>query len=117
MAKQRRNITISAETDEQLDQTHVNASGLIEDLVAAYFAYGSVDESVAYAAEKRSQDRERRLRDVVETLADRDDVDELDRFNDAIMTQAGRLETRPEELVELVERYVDDGDLPEEVIA
>lgn len=116
MSKQRRNITISEEANQKLNQEHVNASGLIEDLVNAYFAYGSVEEAVELAAEKRAESRERRVLDAVESLSTIDD-ERLDRFNDAVLNQASKIEIPPEDLVELVEHYKENDDLPDEVKA
>lgn len=37
MMKARRNITIDAELDKKLRQNHINASGLINELLKAYY--------------------------------------------------------------------------------
>ncbi len=115
MAKDRRNISISKEANQILDQEHVNASGLIDDLVRAYGAYGSVEGAVEFSAEKRAENREKRLRDAVETLSTID-AEKLDRFNDGVLNQASRLEIPPEDLVGIVEHYRENDELPEEVL-
>lgn len=114
MAKERRNISISKDSNQILNREHVNASGLIDDLVRAYGAFGSVDDAVEYAAEKRQENREKRLTEAVETLSTIP-ADKLDRFNDGVLNQASRLEIPPEDLVGLVEHYKENDELPEEV--
>ena len=114
MAKERRNISISKDANQILDQEHVNASGLIDDLVRAYGAYGSVEDAVNFTAEKRRENREKRLTDAVETLSTIPD-ETLDQFNDGVLNQASRLEIPPEDLVGVVEHYKENDELPEEV--
>jgi len=112
MAKERRNISISKEANQILNQEHVNASGLIDDLVRAYGAYGDVEGAVEFSAEKRSENYEKRLLEAVEGLATIA-PDQLDRFNDAVLNQASKLEVPPEDLVGITEHYRDNDELPE----
>lgn len=106
----RRNISLPDELNDKLDQPHLNASGLIQDLVRAYFAYGDIEKAAEHAAEKRQGDKEDRLREACELLQTVD-ADRLDRFNDAVLKQAAKLEIPPEALVEHVEYYAENDEV------
>lgn len=110
----RRNISLPDELNDKLDQQHLNASGLIQDLLRAYFAYGSIDDAAEYADKQRQGDRERRTKEAVQQLAtlEETNVDEpLDMYNDAVLKQAGKLEIPPEAMVDLVAEYLETGEV------
>jgi DNA-binding FadR family transcriptional regulator len=115
MASERRNITVPPELNRKLEQDHINASGLISDLLEAYFAYGDVGEAAEYAAEKRKERQTDALEKACETLSGIPN-EELDRFNDAVLNWASKIERRPEDLVEIVTEYKDTGEIPEEAV-
>jgi len=117
MASERRNITVPPEVNRKLEQDHINASGLISDLLEAYFAYGDVEEAAAYTAEKRASRQEDALERACDALGSIP-PEELDRFNDGVLNWASKLERKPEDLVEIVTAWQEnDGELPEEVRA
>lgn len=116
MASERRNITVPPELNRKLEQDHINASGLISDLLEAYFAYGDVDQAAEYAAEKRKDRHEEALSRACETL-EQIPEEELDRFNEAVLNWASKIERPPEELVEIVSEYKETGETPEEAIS
>jgi len=113
MTKIRRNITLSKDAETILNQKHVNASGLIDDLVRAYGAYRDVDDAVRHITETRSETRTRALLEVAETLSSIP-VEKLDKHNDAVLTQASRVELSPDTIVDIVKHYKNTGELPEE---
>jgi len=116
MASERRNITVPPELNRKLEQDHINASGLISDLLEAYFAYGDVDQAAEYAVEKRRDRNEEALSRACETLSAIPE-EKLDRFNEGVLNWASKIETPPEELVEIVNDYKESGEVPEEAIS
>jgi len=137
MSKQRRAVTLEPEVDEYLSQEHINASGLVNDLVKRHMSGDDTeaairefrinqleDEAEEYAGiAERKRERAERLREVAEQeqserkQAVQEVVDDLvnkdvprDPDNPAIKTQADNLDMEPTELLdELPER--DGGDL------
>jgi len=137
MSKQRRAVTLEPEVDEYLSQEHINASGLVNDLVKRHMSGDDTeaairefrinqleDEAEEYAGiAERKRERAERLREVAEQeqserkQAVQEVVDDLvnkdvprDPDNPAIKTQADNLDMEPKELLdELPER--DGGDL------
>lgn len=106
----RRNISLPPELDEKLSQSHINASGLIQELLWSYFAYGDVGEAAEAIAEKHQADRTEQLEDACSTLAGiKETSGDLDRTNPAVMNWSGKLEMPPETLLEHVEEYRDSG--------
>lgn len=111
--KTRRNVTIPESIDKKLKQDHVNASGLVTQLLRAYFAHGSVAEGAEYVVEARDVAREERLSDALEVLASRQDVDSLTEYNDAVLTKAAQLEVPADVLVSAVQQYASSGEVPD----
>lgn len=137
MSKQRRAVTLEPEVDEYLSQEHINASGLVNDLVKRHmngedskaaireFRINQLeDEAEEYdGIAERKRERAERLREVAEQeqserkQAVQEVIDDLvakdvprDPDNPAIKTQADNLDMEPTELLdELPER--DGGDL------
>lgn len=109
----RRNISIPDDLDKKLDQPHLNASGLIQDLLRGYFAYSDVDAAVEFTADKRNEDREQRLREMCEALVGvvEGDSGKLDRYNEGVLNWASRLEIPPETIVDIVEDYAETGEV------
>lgn len=110
----RRNISLPDELDDKLDAPHLNASGLIQDLLRAYFAYGDADEAAEHVHASRTDDRERRLLEAVQTLATiekESQAGHLDRYNDAVLKQASKLEIPPDQLLEHVREYLEFGEV------
>lgn len=132
MTKERRAVSIDEDVDEYLDQPHVNASGLVNDLVKRHMN-GDVEdgireyrirqlreeadeyetraerkreqaEKLRELAEEQQDERREELSAVIDQLADAP----RDPSNPAIKTKAKKVGLTPEELVdELPER--DDG--------
>lgn len=107
--KSRRNVTLPQSINDKLAQDHINASGLIADLLRAYFAYSDVEEAVEYTAEVREEDREKRIEDTLEDLEGAD----ANHKNPAVLRQAAALEIPPEQLAVALEQYRDDGTVPD----
>lgn len=116
MASERRNITVPPELNRKLEQDHINASGLISDLLEAYFAYGDVDAAAEYAVEKRKERTEEALERACDTLSNIPE-EKLDRFNEGVLNWASKIEKPPETVVEIVEEYKETGEVPEEAIS
>lgn len=107
-----RHISLPDDLNDKLDQPHINASGLIQDLVRAYFAYGDTESAVEHATKKRQDDRERRLTEACEKLQTISESGaHLDPFNDAVLKQASHLEIPPEAMVEHVEHFIETGEV------
>lgn len=109
----RRNISLPPELDDKLDQPHLNASGLVQDLLRAYFAYGDVDRAAEYTDEMRNQDKSARKREACEALAtiERSDNARLDIHNPAVLKHGSDLEMPLEEVVAMVRNYVETGEV------
>jgi len=136
MSKERRTVTLESEVNDYLAQDHVNASGLVNDLVKRHMNGDDTDgairefrirqleeEAEEYASraerkrteadrlkqaatEKKAEKREE-LQKAIEQLADAP----RDSENRAVKTQARKLGIEPEDLVaELPERTDTDSD-------
>ena len=116
MPSERRNITVPPELNRKLEQDHINASGLISDLLEAYFAYGDVDAAAEYTVEKRKDRTQEALSRACESLETIPE-EELDRFNEGVLNWAAKVERPPETLVEIVIEYKETGEVPEEAIS
>jgi protein subunit release factor A len=127
MSKQRRAVTLEPEVDEYLSQEHINASGLVNDLVKRHmngedteaaireFRINQLeDEAEEYAgiaerkreradklrevAEEKKAERDKKVSEVVNDLAENDVPRDPD--NEAIKTSAKKLDMTPEELLD-----------------
>lgn len=114
----RRNISLPEDINDKLDQPHINASGLIQDLLRAYFSYGDIEQAAEYTAEKREDHYRQRLGEMVEKLTRETDDGEIeivpepwDQWNDAALNWGGKLEIPPEQVVEIVEHYSATGEI------
>jgi hypothetical protein len=96
--KTRRTITLSPHVDEWLNRDDVNASGLINRLVAEYKATQEPGESDP-RKDAANQIRDRELAKVRGLLLDGRTAASLDPTNPAVMTHANRLGLTPEELI------------------
>ena len=99
MRKVRRNITISREADEYLSTPHMNASGLINDLVLAHARTGDVEAAVDKFVEDVRESRTVGLNQAADILLTGRTADDLEADNPAVMTQAEKLRLTPEELI------------------
>ena len=99
MRKVRRNITISREADEYLSTPHMNASGLINDLVIAHARTQDVDAAVEKFVEDVRENRINGLTKAESILLTGRTADDLDPDNPAVLTQAEKLHMTPEELI------------------
>jgi len=97
--KVRRNISISREADKYLSGPHMNASGLINDLVLAHARTGDVDAAVEDFVEQIEENRMAGLNAAADILLTGRTADELEPDNPAVMTQADKLSISPEELI------------------
>ena len=97
--KVRRNISISREADKYLSTPHMNASGLINDLVLAHAATGDVDAAVEKFIEDVKENRKTGLTKAEKILLTGRTAEELEPNNPAVMTQAEKLSISPEELI------------------
>jgi len=97
--KTRRTITLSPHVDKWLNRDDVNASGLINRLVAEYKATQEPGESDP-RKDAANQIRERQLKKVRGILLDGRSAKSLDPTNPAVMTHANRLGLTPEDLIE-----------------
>jgi hypothetical protein len=105
--KTRRTITLSPHVDQWLDRDDVNASGLINRLVAEYKATqepGSSDPRKDAANEIREQE----LTKVRSILLDGRNAGNLDPDNPAVMTHANRLGLTPQELIDRLSGNTDE---------
>jgi len=96
--KTRRTITLSPHVDKWLNRDDVNASGLINRLVAEYKATQEPRESDP-RKDAANQIRDRELAKVRGLLLDGRTAASLDPSNPAVMTHANRLGLTPEELI------------------
>jgi len=106
--KTRRTITLSPHVDEWLNREEVNASGLINRLVAEYKAtQDTSDGDPRKDAADRIRDRE--LAKVRGILLEGRSAASLESSNPAVMTHANRLGLMPEELIKRLEGQEDDA--------
>jgi len=101
--KVRRNITITPEADEYLSRPHMNASGLINDLVLAHARTGDVEAAVDKFVEDVERNRTVGLNQAADILLTGRTADDLEPDNPAVMTQAEKLRLPPEELIAKLE--------------
>lgn len=101
--KIRRNITITPEADDYLSTPHMNASGLINDLVLAHARTGQVDAAVEKFVEDVRANRKTGLTQAEKILLTGRTADELEPDNPAVMTQAEKLSLSPDELIAQLE--------------
>ena len=97
--KVRRNITITPEADEYLSTPHMNASGLINDLVLAHARTGDVEAAVDKFVEDVRANRTVGLNQAADILLTGRTADELEADNPAVLTQAEKLSLSPDELI------------------
>lgn len=105
--RNRRNITVPQSVNEKLSQDHINASGLISDLLQAYFAYGDIEEAAEFTADHREQSLEEQLKDSLDALEGAD----ADPANPAVLRQASKLEIPPEDMAGLLAEYRETGEV------
>jgi hypothetical protein len=111
MSKSRRNISLPDEYNQKLDREEINASGLITNLLRAYFALDSKEEAAELVADMKSQTQTAMWEDCCEALRET----ELRRTNDAVLNWAGKLECPPEKVIGAVQHYRKENELPEEL--
>ena len=136
MSKERRTVTLESEVNDYLAQDHVNASGLVNDLVKRHMNGDDTDgairefrirqleeeaEEYASRAERKRTEAERLKQAATEKKAEkREDLNKAieqladaprDPDNPAVESQARKLGIEPEDLVaELPERTDTDSD-------
>ena len=96
--KTRRTITLSPHVDEWLNRDDVNASGLINRLVAEYKQTQDPGDT-DHRTDAANQVRDRELEKVRGLLLDGRTAASLDPTNPAVMTHANRLGLSPEQLI------------------
>jgi len=97
--KVRRNITITPEADEYLSRPHMNASGLINDLVLAHARTGDIEAAVDKFVNDVRANRTVGLNQAADILLSGRTADELEPDNPAVMTQAEKLRLSPQDLI------------------
>ena len=136
MSKERRTVTLESEVNDYLAQDHVNASGLVNDLVKRHMNGDDTDgairefrirqleeeaEEYASRAERKRTEAERLKQAATEKEAEKREelqkaIEQLadaprDPDNPAVESQARKLGIKPEDLVaELPERTDTDSD-------
>jgi len=97
--KVRRNITITPEADEYLGRPHMNASGLINDLVLAHARTGDIEAAVDKFVEDVERNRTVGLNQAADILLSGRTPEQLEADNPAVMTQAEKLRIPPQDLI------------------